>query len=972
MRLRWPWMFAFVVWVAAPLLMAGGKNKVNYESFDWKIYQSQHFKFYFYSAEEHLLENMVDLSEAAYKVVSEKLQHQIDFPIPMVLFKTHEEFMQNNVNPGFLPQGVQAFADPYQSRMVLPIDGTPEFLFALTTHELTHIFQYDMLYNNKISTIIRANSPIWFREGMASWVADDEDNLDRMVLRDVAVNGGFLSLANFEGFSFISYRVGHAAFEFMEERYGIEGVRNFLWQYRKNITGNVGAAIERAFETDIAEFDRDFRKYLRKRYVALMPVKEEPDDFSREIRTRKSITTLSPELSPSGDLFAAIIPHKNEMDLVLISTKDGRIFRNLTRGRTHRYQELSINSFRGVNDLSWSADGNKIAFSAREEGTHHIMVTNVLNGKIIYDLVFNNIRDAQSPIFSKDGSHLYFAGNRNGFYDIFKYNLETKILENVTNDEYQNRNPRLSPDGKNMLYSSMRNGFFKIYDLELASGEKTQLTSGLGNDIQASYSQDMSSIYFSSDRFDDIYNIYELELETGEKKQYTNILTGAFSPQERVTFNHKEGVETKQLVFTSYYQGRYRVYRMDKPEDRAAIYEDNQDNYTNVKNYDMTANVKLDPRRFRKYKLTKNFSIHGAQVNVGATSDGRFISNSSVAFSDTVGNRQLTFNGFSVSNYETYNIGYQDRSRRWVWGGYVKLEQSFYIDPIQRQISGPNAPRDERTYKVNEGGLMYEYPFNFNSRVSLTAGITDQDRWNYKFDEETDSLSIASVDYTEPFATLSFSWDSVAYAAYGPQHGTVFDMYVREEFNQNTSYSMDMRTYREITRRSLLAFRVIGNYSDGDTPSVYALGGNDALRGDYDYQEFLGSRRVLTQMEWRFPLVDVLRLPGGVGFGNIRGSLFVDVGGSWFNDDKFEWDFQPALPGDLQTAVDNGTPQEIVDPDNEFFNPALPSSDFLIGAYGFQVSMNLLGMDVHWTWSKRTNFDSSSDSLLSFWIGRNF
>ncbi len=949
MRLRWPWIVACVLLVAAPQLMAGGKNKVNHETFDWKIYQSQHYKFYFYSAEEHLLGNVVDMSEAAYKVVSEKLQHQLDFPVPMVLFKTHEEFMQNNVNPGFLPQGVQAFADPYQSRMVLPIDGAPEFLFALITHELTHIFQYDMLYNNKISTIIRANSPIWFREGMASWVADDEDNLDRMVLRDVAVNGGFLSLANFSGFSFISYRVGHAAFEFMEERYGIEGVRNFLWQYRKNITGNVGAAIERAFETDIEEFDRDFRKYLRKRYVALMPVKEEPDDHAREIRTRKTITTLSPELSPSGDLFAAVIPHKNEMDLVLISTKDGRVFRNLTRGRTHKYQEISIGAFRGVNDLGWSADGNKIAFAAREEGTNHLMVASVLNGKITHDLLFKDIRDAQAPIFSKDGEDLYFVGNRKGFYDVFKYNFKTKALENMTNDEYHDRNPRLSPDGNNMLYSSLRNGFYKIYDINLESREKVQLTSGLGNDIQASYSQDMKSIFFSSDRFDDIYNIYELELDTGVKKQYTNILTGAFSPQERVTFNHKEGVETRQLVFTAYYQGRYRVYRMDKPEERETIYEDEQDNFANVKDYPMTANVKLDPRRFKKYKLTKNFSIHGAEVNVGATSDGRFISNTQVVFSDTVGNRQLTFDGYSVSRYETYNVGYVDRSRRWVWGGYVRIEQSFYVDPLQAQIN-PNTASRERTYKVNEAGAMYQYPFNFNSRIQFTGGITDQDRYNYTFDKDTQIINITSVDYTEPFATLGFSWDSIAYASYGPQHGTVFDLNVREDFNQNTSYNLDLRTYREITRRSLVAFRMIGNYSDGDIPRVYPLGGNDALRGDYDYQEFLGSRRALAQLEWRFPLIDVLRFPGGVTFGNIRGSLFTDVGGAWFDDDNFDWDFEP----------------------DETFDPNLPSSNYLIGAYGFQVSMNLLGLNVHWTWSKRTNFESSSDSLLSFWIGRNF
>ncbi len=961
--------------VAAPELWARGKNKISYEDFDWKIYQSPHFKFYFYPAEEHLLESVADKSEAAYKLVSEKLQHELDFSVPMIFFKTHEEFLQNNVVPGFLPRAIRAFAEPFQSRMVLPVDGSDEEVFSLITHELTHIFQYDMLYNNRISTIIRSNSPTWFKEGMASWVADDENNLDRMILRDVAVNGGFNSLGAFGGLSFLAYRVGHAAFEFMEERYGIEGVRNFLWQYRKNITGSVTAAIERAFETEIVEFDRDFRKYLRKRYIALLPIKEEPDDNSREIRTRRVITTLSPELSPSGDLFAAIVPVKNELDLVLISTKDGRIFRNLTKGQTNRYTEINVGAFRGVNDLGWQSDGNAIAFTARKEGTNRIYTIDVLKGKILNELFFPEIRDAQAPIFSKDAKSVFFVGNRHGNYDIFRYDFAQKSLVNITEDEYLDRNPRISPDGNQLLYSSKRHGFFKIYDLNLATGEKTQLTSGLGNDIQANYSQDMKSIYFSSDRFDDIYNIYQLELETGIKKQYTDILTGAFSPQERITFDHKEGEEKKQLVFTAYYQGRYRIYRMDKPEAREVVYDVEKDNYENVKEYDMTTNLKLDPRRFRKYTLAKNFSIHGADVSVGATSDGRFLTNSQITFADTVGERILNVNAYSISSFETYQANYMDRSRRWHWGVAGYAQQEFFVDPFQ------NFDRVERRYKVNQVTGIISYPISYFSRIDFGGGVTDQDRWAYA-KNDNDQLDIVVADYTVPFARIGFSRDSVKYREYGAQQGMSLDISYQEQFGENNWASIEFRAFKELTRRSLLAVRVMGDFSDGDTPMIFYLGGYNNLRGDFGYAELVGSRRLLTQFEWRFPVIDQLRFPGGLGFGNIRGSVFLDVGGAWFEDEPaflndfgfdFQWDFQDSLPPDKQALVDQGFSHEDVDPLGEYFNPNNPNANYLLGAYGVEISMNLLGLPAHWTWSRRTNFDEfPSSSRMSFWIGYTF
>ncbi|MDJ0837119.1 MAG: hypothetical protein QNK37_11425 [Acidobacteriota bacterium] len=938
--------------LAAPSpLMARGKNKVVDQTYNWKIYESEHFKIYHYEGTEHLLEDVANKVEAAYTRISGKLQHELNFKVPFIFYKTHEEFSHTNVFPGFLPRSVGAFAEPFQSRILMPVDLAPEPLYALIVHELTHIFQYDMLYNNRISTIIRAQTPTWFDEGMASYVADDENNLDRMVLRDVAVNAsGALSLRNFGNQSYIAYRVGHAAFDYIEEQYGIEGVRDFLWQFRKNIAGNVGGAISRAFEISPEEFDRDFRKYLRKRYVWLLPEKEEPDDHAREIRTRRTITTLSPELSPSGDLFAAIVPVKNELDLVLISTKDGRLFKNLTKGITNKYTEINVGAYSGINDLGWNNDGNEIAFAARQEGTMVLFISNVLTGKEKEMIKFDEIRDAQSPVFSKDNNTIYFGGNRRGFFDIFAYDRTTKEIKNITNDKHMDRNPRVSPDGKEILYSSSRDGFFKIFSIDLATSEQTQLTSGLGNDIQATYSDDMSSIYFSSDRFDDIYNIYELDLDTGVKKQYTNILTGAFAPQERTVYDHKEGEEKRQLVFTAYYQGRYRVYRMEKPEDREEFYDVARDNYANVKEYKMDSGIKLDPDRLSEYSLRGNFSVSNANVTAGATDDGRFISSSAVTFTDTLGNHELFINTYTVSSFENYFVNYLNRTRRLQWGGTAAYVSQFFVDRFTLQ-------RVERNYKYADVSAFARYPLSTWNRIEGSVGMTDRDTYVYRlepfiFDPDILIPQVVPADYTEPYVNLGFSRDTIRYRQWGPQHGMSLDVRATHIFNASTSYSMDFRAYREVTARSNLAFRVLGNYSDGDFPDFWTLGGNNNLRGDFEYRSLIGSRRFMTQFEYRFPLIDALAFPGGFGFRNIRAAFFIDAGGTWFDDDTFNFEFQG---------------------DDEGFDPEIYDPDYLIGATGFNMSLNFQGLDFNWTWSRRTNFETLPSSYrMDFWIGRNF
>lgn len=930
-----------------------GKNKVIREKFDWKIYHTDHFKLYYYTAEEHLLETVANMCEASYRDVSEKLQHQLNFPVPMILYKTHEEFEQTNVFPGFLPRAVQGFSEPFQSRILLSMDREPESLFALIRHELTHIFQYDMLFNNRIGTILRADAPKWFIEGMASYVADDEDNLDRMFLRDAAVGGNFGSLGNYTNQSYTAYRIGHAVFDFIEKDYGIEGVRDFLWQYRKNVTGSLTSAIQRTFDVDVEDFDRAFRKYLRKRYIDLLPTKEEPDDFAQEIRTRKVITTLSPELSPSGDLMAAIVPIKNDIDLVLISTKDGRIFKNLTKGHSNEYTSINIGAFNGYNDLGWNSDGKEIVFAARKEGTMVFFVVNVLNGKIIEKLHFTTIRDAQSPVFSTDGSSLYFTGNRSGSYDVFSYNRASKEIVNLTKDAHIDRNPRVSPNGDELLYSSMREGFFKVYALNLASGEKSQLSSGLGNDIQATYSQDMKSIYFSSDRFDDIYNIYELELETGIKKQYTNIITGAFSPQERVVFDHKEGEEKRHLVFTAFYQGRYRVYKMDRPEAREEFYDVKRDNYSNIKDYNMDGNVVLDPDRFSAYKLRSNFTISGANINAGLIDDGRVVSDTTVQFSDTLGNHNLKFTAYTVSSYESYLLNYSNRENRLQWGVALSAQASFFTEYRQVGPSDVDVRRAERRYKDNNVLGFMSYPISLYSRLDVGGGLADRDYYTLEevvVDGQTGYIGVPA-DFTEPTLFANFSRDTVRYQAWGPQQGMYFDLGYNWITDQSNTTNVDFRAYKEVTRRTLFAFRLMGNYSEGDIPSLYSLGGRNDLRGDYEYQEFIGSRRLLTQAEFRFPLIDLLRFPG-FSLGNIRATLFIDVGAAWLDDDRFNFEFQSDDDGYLEGVTDR---------------------NYLQGSTGLSIALSLLGLDVNWTWARRTNFESfPTGSRMSFWIGRSF
>ena len=216
------------------------------------------------------------------------------------------KFQQQNIEASELPEGVLAFAEPYRDRMVLPIDEPSDALYRLVTHELTHIFEFDIIPRS----LLRRGLPLWVDEGLSDYMTGYWNPFDLMTVRDAAVSDNVPSMSDFQGVQFqdgrLPYNLGHAAFEFIESKWGKEGLRQFLFALRKAVIGGGESAYEEAFRLKAEEFDEQFDKYLKDRFKPFRD-KERPADYGRNLAPKRNKTpfavVVSIEPSPSGDLW---------------------------------------------------------------------------------------------------------------------------------------------------------------------------------------------------------------------------------------------------------------------------------------------------------------------------------------------------------------------------------------------------------------------------------------------------------------------------------------------------------------------------------------------------------------------------------------------------------------------------------------------------------------------------------------------
>ena len=241
------------------------------DTFDWQVETTEHFELYYYPALAATLEPLGADAERAYVRVSEALDHRLAFIVPLILFKTREDFVQQGIAeiPDAVLENVTSFSEPRRDRIVILLDEDPNQWFLQVTHELTHIFQFDIVSDGLTTSTGRV--PSWILEGMADYVTGVWDPERLTQLRRVVEEGRVPRLSTLQGnenggSDLPPVSLGHAAFDFIEAEYGAERVKQFLLELRRAVLEGSDDLYEATLQLTPDEFDQAFESYLRQRF----------------------------------------------------------------------------------------------------------------------------------------------------------------------------------------------------------------------------------------------------------------------------------------------------------------------------------------------------------------------------------------------------------------------------------------------------------------------------------------------------------------------------------------------------------------------------------------------------------------------------------------------------------------------------------------------------------------------------------
>ncbi len=1005
------------------------KNNVHYDTFDWHIYTTDHFEIYYYPELEHHLERVAGYLESAYQHISAELRHDLPEKTQVIFFKTHSEFEQQNVIPGAAQEGVGAFVESFRGRMLLPIDDAPDRLYGLIVHELTHSFENNIIPQG----LVRRGVPLWVMEGLSDYMRADWVPLDLMMVRDAAVSDTVPPMSELEGYGGAGpgrtiYNLGHAVFEFIEARWGKEGIRSFLFALRKSVIGGGEGAYEEAFQMSGEQFDQEFDRYLKERFKPFRD-KERPADYGPDLTPnpeRSSFTqALSIAPSPSGDLVAAITFNIKdyELDIVLISSKDGSIVRNLTSGFD---KDLGFSHIvqMGVDRMampwmSWAPKGDRLAYFVRTGKERSLIVQDVVSGRIEHRVPMRTVDEPESPTFSPDGARVAFSALSAGVGDIFAVDLASGDIENLTGDAFNDYGPSFSPDGTFIVYAARISGANKLFRLDLASGQKTQVTFGTHDDAGAQFIDDRTIVFPSTAidpvapvtpevaRNGNIFNIWKLDLQTGALEQYTDALGGNISP-----IVLRSDTSTPRVAFVSYYKGEYGIRTLERSEPIAQAASEDFGSPGPVIDFQAPLSHTLLASNIRRKGTFEKMFVEGRPpVNVGVTSNGDVFGGTQVTFGDVLGDKQFTFYADSIAQYRTMALSYVNLSRRFQWALQGFTQTRFFFGALEGVFFDPTlAPlisRDDAiaTRTVRGGTAFGIYPFDVYRRLELSGGVFQlKEQFNDPVltDIANDFPGQATTAFRDGWLMplgVAFVQETTIFREFGPLAGNT----VRVGYDYSPpvggvlsrqTFEADARYYQRIATSGVLALRFRGFRSFGEFPDFIYFGGNSEMRG-YDYLEFVGQNVMFANAELRFPIIEAALTPIGV-VGGVRGVFFANIGAGWFDDTGFK--FSTSSPETVSPIIgfeldEFGLPA--LDPQTgeltPIFGPDVTIDGFRLrdgrASYGVGLETFALGFPIHFDWSWRTTFNKDWEDVFfdreggssafrkprfSVWVGYDF
>jgi Tol biopolymer transport system component len=759
--MRFIWLFSCLFFSITAFGQYFGRNKVQYETFDYKILKTKHFDIYYYEQSEPTIQDIGQMAEVWYDRLSDIFDHQLLSRNPIVIYASHTDFQQTTITSGLIGEGTGGFTEGLRNRVVLPLTESYASTNHVLGHELVHAFQYDIL-RARDSVNIRSsmNVPLWFIEGLAEYLSiGTYEPHTSMWLRDGIIHDDIPTLREMSrDFSYFPYRYGHAFWTYITGKWGDDVIARLYFETAKY---GYEEALFRLTGMREKKFSKEWQQSIKDFYAGETTKGSIIDKKGTKLigDKRGGKMNLAPSVSPDGRYLVFLTEREVfTMDLFLADAQTGRILKKIASSgsSTHLNAMMFLESAG-----TWSPDSRQLAYVVFRGGVNELVIMDVERRNVTDRIKFPEMGSILNPSWSPDGRYIAFSGMNGGITDLYLYDLTEKKVRQLTSDKYTDLQASWSPDSRRIAFVTDRGAGtdlerylfsplkLAIYNVENSELDVLNIFSNAKH-INPHFSRDGYGLYFISD-VSGVSNIYFYDLTNGTIRKNSEVLTGVTGiTQSSPALSY--AVQADVMVYSVFEEKGYNIYRMENADAasrdtidvnsvRPAIGQmppgDRQPRQL-VNSYIVSgARSVPDTASFREAEYKPKLRLEQlSNVGVGVGSSrfgGIAVGGANLWFTDMMNEHVLITAIQATGTLKDLGgiAAYYNQRKRFVWGGtighlpYASVRVAAGIDTVNYQPNNALILQQQiiRTFD-DQVSIQGFYPFTREHRAEVSLGYS--------------------------------------------------------------------------------------------------------------------------------------------------------------------------------------------------------------------------------------------------------
>lgn len=428
-----------------------GKNRVQYNSFNWKSHNYQRFKIYYSGINEDIA---VYTARTLHHYL-EKAEVRLDYTIPekldVIVYQSHSKFRQSNLG----------LTNDEQTNVggTTRIVGSKIFIYYEGDHQqfneniksavyevlLKHLF-FGGDWKDQLKSSVSSGMPVWLEEGLINYFVNEWDAETESRVKDLILTKKLDKFNNLndEEKSF----AGHALWNYISETHGPTLIPNILYVTR--ISKNVERGFFSLMGMDFPTLTQNYISFYRARYIKEYENQTEPEGDGIAFKHKKESDYYSVKLSPDGNSIAYVENQLGRYRVKVynsLNQKTEKLFAaepKMERILDHSYPVIE-----------WHPSGQALAFFSEVKGELLLFIYDFQSKKMVRKTM-KNLDKVLSFGYSKDGKRIVFSGVVKGQTDLYLYEVLGGNTTQITDDIYDDLYPRFIDQDKKVIFSSNR------------------------------------------------------------------------------------------------------------------------------------------------------------------------------------------------------------------------------------------------------------------------------------------------------------------------------------------------------------------------------------------------------------------------------------------------------------------------------------------------------------------------------------